>query len=185
MRQGATIAAVGALTGGVATAALSYRYSKNGVGMVAALVGGTVFSWAIAEEGANLGLGLYKFNCMDTNLKFLDWWQQKHPWSLNFSTWPQWQGFEEFENLVWTQTCCHSPKCTSILNVCQVSPLFQKPTQAFAIHMLARGGSVKSTGCLGWLKGRGRRVSWCCSCRGLYIKVALFLAHSNELLMDT
>jgi len=79
VRQGATIATVGALTGGVATAALSYRYSKNGVGMVAALVGGTVFSWAIAEEGANLGLGLYKFNCMDTNLKFLDWWQQKHP----------------------------------------------------------------------------------------------------------
>lgn len=79
VRQGATVAAVGALTGGVATAALSYRYSKSGVGMVAALVGGTVFSWAIAEEGANLGLGLYKFNCMDTNLKFLDWWQQKHP----------------------------------------------------------------------------------------------------------
>lgn len=94
-------------------------------------------------------------------------------------------GFEELESLVWPQTCCHSPKCTSILNVCQVvSPLFQKPTQGFAIHMLARGGSAKITGCLGWPKGRGRRVSWC-SCRGLYIKVVLFLAHSNELFMDT
>jgi len=77
VRQGATIANVGAVLGGLATAGVTLRYSKNLPGALIAFVGGAAMSWTVAEEGANLGLGLYKFNCMDTNLKFLDWWERQ------------------------------------------------------------------------------------------------------------
>jgi hypothetical protein len=40
-------------------------------------LGGGLVSWTIAEEGANFGLGLYKFDTLDTSLKFLDWWKNK------------------------------------------------------------------------------------------------------------
>lgn len=33
---------------------------------------------ALAKKGARLGLGPYKFNCHDANLKFLDFWEKKH-----------------------------------------------------------------------------------------------------------
>ncbi|KAG0561771.1 hypothetical protein M758_9G141600 [Ceratodon purpureus] len=79
VRQGATIASIGAVVGGLATAGLAFKYSKNVPGAVMSFLGGTAMSWTIAEEAANLGLGLYKFNCMDTNLKFLAWWGSKHP----------------------------------------------------------------------------------------------------------
>nr|PNR61824.1 hypothetical protein PHYPA_000248 [Physcomitrium patens] len=77
VRQGATIANYGALVGGLATAGVAFRYSKNIPGALGAFLGGTAMSWAVAEEGANFALGLYKFNCMDVNLKFLDWWERK------------------------------------------------------------------------------------------------------------
>ncbi|CAK9193780.1 unnamed protein product [Sphagnum troendelagicum] len=78
VRQGATIANVGALAGGLVTAAIAWKYSHSAVGAVGAFAGGAVVGWALAEEGASLGLGLYKFDCMDTNLKFLSWWEKKH-----------------------------------------------------------------------------------------------------------
>lgn len=77
VRQGANIANYGAIAGGLATAGVAYRYSKNAPGALMAFVGGAAMSWAVAEEGANFALGLYKFNCMDANLKFLDWWERK------------------------------------------------------------------------------------------------------------
>jgi len=77
VRQGATIANVGAVVGGLATAGIAFRYSKNLPGAFGAFLGGAAMSWAVAEEGANFGLGLYKFNCMDANLKFLDWWERQ------------------------------------------------------------------------------------------------------------
>jgi hypothetical protein len=80
VRQGANIANVGAVVGGLATAAIAFKYSRSAVGAIGAFAGGAVVGWALAEEGASLGLGLYKFNCMDTNLKFLDWWEKKHRW---------------------------------------------------------------------------------------------------------
>ncbi|KAL2633409.1 hypothetical protein R1flu_004888 [Riccia fluitans] len=77
VRQGAQVAAVGALAGGLTSAGVAIRYSKNYVGAVLAFVGGSAVGWAVAEEGANYALGLYKFDCLETNLKFLDWWQAK------------------------------------------------------------------------------------------------------------
>lgn len=78
VRQGATIANIGALAGGLVTGAIAWKYSRSAVAAVGAFASGAVVGWALAEEGASLGLGLYKFDCMDTNLKFLSWWEKKH-----------------------------------------------------------------------------------------------------------
>ncbi|BBN06632.1 hypothetical protein MPTK1_3g22720 [Marchantia polymorpha subsp. ruderalis] len=77
VRQGAQVAAAGAVVGGLTSAGVAMRYSKNSLGAFLAFAGGAAVSWAIAEEGANLALGLYKFDCLESNLKFLDWWQAK------------------------------------------------------------------------------------------------------------
>ncbi|CAM6100020.1 unnamed protein product [Calypogeia fissa] len=76
-RQGAQIAAGGAVVGGLTTAGIVIRHSKSSLGAFLGFLGGSVVGWTLAEEGANLGLGLYKFDCLDTNLKFLDWWKKK------------------------------------------------------------------------------------------------------------
>lgn len=77
VRQGAMISAVGGLVGGLGTAAYSYRYSRSVGGAALTLVFGLATSWAVSEEAANIGLGLYKINAMDANLKFLEWWKAK------------------------------------------------------------------------------------------------------------
>lgn len=54
-----------------------FRYLKNFLGVVGVFFGGVVMSWVVVEEGVNFGLGFYKFNCMDINFRFLDWWEWK------------------------------------------------------------------------------------------------------------
>ncbi|CAI7782945.1 unnamed protein product [Closterium sp. NIES-53] len=54
------------------------RYNRND-GAFLTLVVGAVTSWAVTEEAANIGLGLYKFSSMDANFKFIDWWAARHP----------------------------------------------------------------------------------------------------------
>ncbi|CAI5534465.1 unnamed protein product [Closterium sp. Naga37s-1] len=78
-RQASLMAAGGAAVGGLALAAYSYRYSRSAGGAFLALVVGAVTSWAVTEEVANIGLGLYKFSSMDANFKFIDWWAARHP----------------------------------------------------------------------------------------------------------
>ncbi|CAI7928293.1 unnamed protein product [Closterium sp. NIES-54] len=78
-RQASLMAAGGAAVGGLALAAYSYRYSRSAGGAFLTLVVGAVTSWAVTEEAANIGLGLYKFSSMDANFKFIDWWAARHP----------------------------------------------------------------------------------------------------------
>ncbi|GJP42940.1 hypothetical protein CLOM_g2462 [Closterium sp. NIES-68] len=78
-RQASLIATGGAAVGGLALAAYNYRYSRSIGGAFLTLVVGAVTSWAVSEEAANIGLGLYKFSPMDANFKFIDWWAAKHP----------------------------------------------------------------------------------------------------------
>eukprot|EP00897_Mesotaenium_endlicherianum_P008748 jgi/Mesen1/7901/ME000420S07045 len=76
-RQGATIANYSGLAGGVGTALYSYRYSRSAAGAALVFVFGATTCWALGEEAANFGLGLYKFDPLDSNLKFLEWWKKR------------------------------------------------------------------------------------------------------------
>lgn len=78
VRQGAKIAIAGSALGGLATALVTLRYSKSGFGAVLAATAGGVVGWTLGEEVATYSLGLYKFRCIDSNLKFLDWWGRKN-----------------------------------------------------------------------------------------------------------
>eukprot|EP00249_Psilotum_nudum_P020518 c27739_g3_i1 orf=159-605(-) len=77
VKQGAKVATTGAVIGGLLTAGISVRYSKSPHGAVLSLLAGSAVGWAVGEEVANLAYGLYKFDRMDTNLKFLEWWKEK------------------------------------------------------------------------------------------------------------
>ncbi|KAJ7551412.1 hypothetical protein O6H91_06G014300 [Diphasiastrum complanatum] len=78
IRQAAKAAALGGVLGGFTSAAICYRYSRSSHGAILGFVAGAAVGWALTEEGANLALGLYKYNSnMDANLKFLQWWQKK------------------------------------------------------------------------------------------------------------
>ena len=48
-------------------------------GAFLALLVGTAASWAVSEEAVNVGLGLYKFNALDANKRFVDWWAARNP----------------------------------------------------------------------------------------------------------
>eukprot|EP00271_Cylindrocystis_brebissonii_P022486 TRINITY_DN8673_c0_g1_i1.p1 TRINITY_DN8673_c0_g1~~TRINITY_DN8673_c0_g1_i1.p1 ORF type:complete len:150 (+),score=32.32 TRINITY_DN8673_c0_g1_i1:240-689(+) len=75
LRQASQISGIGALVGGLGTSLYSYRYSRSVGGAALVLVFGVTASYALSEEAANLGLGLYKFDAMETNFKFLHWWK--------------------------------------------------------------------------------------------------------------
>eukprot|EP00250_Pteridium_aquilinum_P011302 c19977_g1_i1 orf=106-549(+) len=77
VRQAAKISAAGAALGGLSTTAMVWRYSKAPHGLLLSLVAGSAFGWVLGQEGATVAFGLHKFDCVDTNLKFLDWWKQK------------------------------------------------------------------------------------------------------------
>eukprot|EP00475_Leptophrys_vorax_P008861 TRINITY_DN15790_c0_g1_i1.p1 TRINITY_DN15790_c0_g1~~TRINITY_DN15790_c0_g1_i1.p1 ORF type:complete len:151 (+),score=0.92 TRINITY_DN15790_c0_g1_i1:277-729(+) len=78
-RRASAIATGGAVVGGLALTAYNYRYSRSAGGALLTLVVGTVTSWAVTEEAANVSLGLYRHNAMEANFKFLDWWAAKNP----------------------------------------------------------------------------------------------------------
>ncbi|MCO5562210.1 hypothetical protein L7F22_015836 [Adiantum nelumboides] len=77
VRQGAKLSAAGAAVGGLTTTAVVARYSRAPHGLLLSLAAGAMVGWCVAEEGARVALGLHKFDCMDTNLRFLDWWKHK------------------------------------------------------------------------------------------------------------
>lgn len=77
-RQASNISAGGAAVGGLSTALYAYRSSRSLGGAFLTLIVGTATSWAVAEEAANVGLGLYSFSPLDANLEFIKWWQSRH-----------------------------------------------------------------------------------------------------------
>ncbi|GBG79363.1 hypothetical protein CBR_g29511 [Chara braunii] len=77
LQKAATAAAVAAAVGGTASLAFILRQSRNVPAAAVGLVGGAAVSWALAEEIANYSLGLFKFEGMDANLKFLEWRRRK------------------------------------------------------------------------------------------------------------
>lgn len=77
-RDVAQAAAVGAGAGGLASAAYCLRASKSPAGSFLVLLIGTAASWALTEEVASLAYGLHKFSPLEANIKFLEWWAQKH-----------------------------------------------------------------------------------------------------------
>ncbi|KAI5078465.1 hypothetical protein GOP47_0006136 [Adiantum capillus-veneris] len=77
VREAAKISAGGAVVGGLTTTAVVARYSRAPHGLLLSLVAGAIVGWSVAEEGARLAYGLHKIDCMDTNLRFLDWWKHK------------------------------------------------------------------------------------------------------------
>lgn len=38
---------------------------------------GAVTGWVLTQEGATWAYGLYKFDTLDANLKFIEWWRKK------------------------------------------------------------------------------------------------------------
>ena len=53
------------------------RYSRSPPGAVLAALLGTVAGWLITNEGTTWAYGTYKFDNMDANLKFIEWWRKK------------------------------------------------------------------------------------------------------------
>lgn len=76
-RQAAKIAATGSLIGAVSTAGVSWKYSRHGIGAILSFGAGAAFGWVFGKEIANHTLRLYKFDCMDAQLKFFEWWEKK------------------------------------------------------------------------------------------------------------
>lgn len=77
VRQAAKISAVGAVVGGLSTSALVWRFGKSPHGTFLSLLAGTAVGWCLGQEGATVAYGLHRFDCMDTNLKFLEWWKER------------------------------------------------------------------------------------------------------------
>lgn len=76
-RQAAKIAATGSLIGAVSTAGVSWKYSRHGIGAILSFGAGAAFGWVFGKEIANHTLRLYKFDSMDAQLKFFEWWEKK------------------------------------------------------------------------------------------------------------
>eukprot|EP01018_Ginkgo_biloba_P023633 Gb_25569 [translate_table: standard] len=76
-RQAAKIAAGGSAIGAISTAGVTWKYSRSGLGVVLSLGAGAAFGWVFGKEVANHALRLYRFDCMDAQLKFFDWWEKK------------------------------------------------------------------------------------------------------------
>jgi len=53
-------------------------YSKHVVpGAILSFGAGASFGWVFGKEIANHTLRLYKFDCMDAQLEFFEWWGKK------------------------------------------------------------------------------------------------------------
>eukprot|EP00252_Welwitschia_mirabilis_P016028 TRINITY_DN3549_c0_g1_i1.p1 TRINITY_DN3549_c0_g1~~TRINITY_DN3549_c0_g1_i1.p1 ORF type:complete len:142 (+),score=23.30 TRINITY_DN3549_c0_g1_i1:142-567(+) len=76
-RQAAQISATGSAIGAVSTAGVTLKYSKSGLGALLSLVAGAAFGWMFGKEIANHTLQMYKFDSMDAQLKFFEWWEKK------------------------------------------------------------------------------------------------------------
>ncbi|GBG82722.1 hypothetical protein CBR_g36250 [Chara braunii] len=77
LQKAGTAAAVAAAVGGAGSLAFILRQARNVPAAAVGLVGGAAVSWALAEEVANYSLGLFKFEGMNANLKFLEWRRRK------------------------------------------------------------------------------------------------------------
>ncbi|GLJ07437.1 hypothetical protein SUGI_0067120 [Cryptomeria japonica] len=76
-REAAKISAAGSLVGAVSTAGVAMKYSKNGLGTLLSFGAGAAFGWVFGKEVANHTLQLYKFDTMDAQIKFFNWWEKK------------------------------------------------------------------------------------------------------------
>eukprot|EP00898_Chlorokybus_atmophyticus_P000276 jgi/Chlat1/1249/Chrsp115S00071 len=78
LRTAGNICLGGAAAGGVAFAAIAARHSRSAIGAGLALAAGGLVGYVVTEEAANWSLGLYKFDQLQANVKFLDWWKSKN-----------------------------------------------------------------------------------------------------------
>eukprot|EP00899_Mesostigma_viride_P018954 jgi/Mesvir1/2705/Mv05102-RA.1 len=77
LETGGLICLAGGLLSGLGLAAVSLRYSRSLHGSALALVAGTAGGYLVSDEVAKYALGLYKFDRLETHVKFLEWWKAK------------------------------------------------------------------------------------------------------------
>ncbi|TMX04076.1 hypothetical protein EJD97_011702 [Solanum chilense] len=76
-REAAKFGAVGGLLGAVSTAGVTWKYSRSLHGTALSLGAGAVFGWTFGQEVANHWLQLYRMDTMASQVKFMEWWQNK------------------------------------------------------------------------------------------------------------
>jgi hypothetical protein len=77
LRRTSAATSYGAAVGALGSAGVAYRYSRSPHGAVLAGLLGAVTGWVVTNEGATWAYGLYKFDTLDANLKFIEWWRKK------------------------------------------------------------------------------------------------------------
>ncbi|KAK4369593.1 hypothetical protein RND71_013385 [Anisodus tanguticus] len=76
-REAAKFGAVGGLIGAVSTAGVTWKYSRSLHGTALSFGAGAVFGWTFGQEVANHWLQLYRMDTMASQVKFMEWWQNK------------------------------------------------------------------------------------------------------------
>eukprot|EP00243_Klebsormidium_subtile_P003751 TRINITY_DN17343_c0_g1_i1.p1 TRINITY_DN17343_c0_g1~~TRINITY_DN17343_c0_g1_i1.p1 ORF type:complete len:148 (-),score=17.67 TRINITY_DN17343_c0_g1_i1:225-668(-) len=77
LRKNSEACGYGAVAGAVGSAGVALRFSKSPHGAVLAGLLGGLTGWLVTNEGATWAYGTYKFDNMDANLKFVEWWRKK------------------------------------------------------------------------------------------------------------
>ncbi|CAH9050278.1 unnamed protein product [Cuscuta europaea] len=76
-REVAQFGAIGSIVGGVTTAGWAWKYSKSPHGALLSLGFGAMCGWTFGHEFGSHWLQLYRYNTVDAQAKFLEWWQNK------------------------------------------------------------------------------------------------------------
>ncbi|XP_060169970.1 succinate dehydrogenase subunit 6, mitochondrial-like isoform X2 [Lycium barbarum] len=76
-REAAKFGAVGGLVGAVSTAGVTWKYSRSLHGTALSFGAGAVFGWTFGQVVANHWLQLYRMDTMASQVKFMEWWQNK------------------------------------------------------------------------------------------------------------